>query len=406
MEQAPNNRMVHTRKRQASTLRSVISRDASSWAGIRQSMEAGSALAGDRRMAQSRLLGTLRQEIYHRTSVEICGVIAEHPVSLSQVGLIEQNKKEMYWKMNEQEKKAHWKCICGKESPVGTQYCPRCNRLLALYAEFVSDAPEPVIPAKPLRAEASPVDTGKAAGTIEEPEVEKTRHDRKKPKKRKSVAKFLLSVVLVLLVLLLAMLGLILSDRTNTSDIPSEQPSVRNTTPMLTMPTLTVPYETQPAQTEPPVTEPPVTEPPATEPPMTEPTQTTEAAENILVATINGEEITFVQTRAFLGPYQISVDYTAYNPRGEERYSIDIDIDNNLVPGSYHLTDSWRPVQVIFRQANQGPTYYSYGGSFDLISMNDDWTVYEGEFSAKLKPDLSRYKYMEINDVTFRFTLD
>lgn len=142
----------------------------------------------------------------------------------------------------------------------------------------------------------------------------------------------------------------------------------------------------------------------------TEPTD----GSDILTATIEGEKQTFKLAYAYILGSDIHVTYESYNPRGELRYTIMFQFDQNLDEGTYYSRESSLKSDVVIRlyKGNSATDYISYRmkggndttGTFVIETMSDDWTTYSGSFNAKLAI-LRKGTSITIEDAQFNFTL-
>ena len=141
----------------------------------------------------------------------------------------------------------------------------------------------------------------------------------------------------------------------------------------------------------------------------------TEDTKNTLRVTIDDEEQVFYLERAAISVSNIYVYYTALNPRGEERYTIEFHFDKNLTTGTYSIMDrdAASDAAVEFKEAGSYTYYRSQRtgargknatGSFTITSVNDDWTTYEGSFTVTLAPYHSSDS-ITIEDAEFNFTI-
>jgi len=140
-----------------------------------------------------------------------------------------------------------------------------------------------------------------------------------------------------------------------------------------------------------------------------------EDTKNTLRVNIDGEDQVFYLERAVVSVINIYVYYTALNPRGEERYTIEFNFDKNLTEGTYSIMDrdSASDAAVTFNKAGSYTFYRSQRsrgkgktttGSFTIDSVNDDWTTYEGSFSVTLVPS-DNSDSVTIEDAEFNFTI-
>jgi len=111
------------------------------------------------------------------------------------------------------------------------------------------------------------------------------------------------------------------------------------------------------------------------------------------------------------------VDYRAYNPRGELRYYLSFEFENNLGVGTYNTTGNILHSKVnikfldyavsrndyfdSYRKAGENSTIT---GTFVIERMSDDWMTYDGSFNVELVIYGTKESIV-IDDAVFNFTL-
>lgn len=144
---------------------------------------------------------------------------------------------------------------------------------------------------------------------------------------------------------------------------------------------------------------------------------------DILVCTIDGQELELNQTKAFiLGDRYMKAEYECMNPRGEWMYHLALSIKSNAGPGTYTSEDSSQIVTVLLTKKGNSATYSAdhtkggvklYGrttGSYTLkiTDRSDDWLTYGGTLEAVVEPMTGDKTLAPITiaDGFFQFTLE
>ena len=144
---------------------------------------------------------------------------------------------------------------------------------------------------------------------------------------------------------------------------------------------------------------------------------TIKEAKNTLMVTVDGtEEIFYLKSAEVVGK-KIHVRYECYNPRGEEKYDLRLQFNNNMEVGTYKIPDSaiTPTVIVYFDKANVTDSYCSYQKYnvrypaktkyttiFTIEDMNEDWTTYTGTLETTLA---NRSNTVTLTLGKFNFTL-
>ena len=143
---------------------------------------------------------------------------------------------------------------------------------------------------------------------------------------------------------------------------------------------------------------------------------------DFMSATVNGTAYDFELESAVLRNGNMQVTYVCYNPRGEELYSVTLYFDDNIQTGQYSSASGDTEFRIMSGRliAQSEKTGSMLGGtvpvqegvgsfSLDLTYQSDDWTTYEGTFSATLGRSSLSGSYgdssMTIEDAKFNFTL-
>lgn len=139
-------------------------------------------------------------------------------------------------------------------------------------------------------------------------------------------------------------------------------------------------------------------------------------------ATVDGTTYNFELESAALRNGNIQVTYVYYSPRGEKLCSVTLYFDSNIQTGRYSSASGNTEFKVMSGHltAQSGKTGYMLGGtvpiqegvgsfSLNLTYRSDDWTTYEGTFSATLGRSSLSGSYgnssMTIEDAKFNFSL-
>lgn len=148
-----------------------------------------------------------------------------------------------------------------------------------------------------------------------------------------------------------------------------------------------------------------------------------ENLDDILVCTIDGQELELYQTKAsVVGGSYMSVHYKCVNPRGERLYSLSLSIKANADLGTYTSEDSKQIVSITFSKNGNAATYSAnhtdaavklFGkvtGSYTLkiTDRSDDWLTYGGSLEAVVEPMAGDKTLppITIEDGFFQFTLE
>lgn len=144
---------------------------------------------------------------------------------------------------------------------------------------------------------------------------------------------------------------------------------------------------------------------------------------DVLVCTIDGQELELYQTKAsVVGGRYMSADYECTNPRGERMYHLSLSINANADLGTYTSEDSKQIVSITLTKNGNAATYSAshkdasvklFGkvtGSYTLkiTDRSDDWLTYGGTLEAVVEP-MAGDKTLEsitIEDGFFQFTLE
>lgn len=271
--------------------------------------------------------------------------------------------------------------------------CPKCGRV---YSDFITECATCKLP---LNANAAPqtkrptvVPQSKRQEEASQPRRRETTWQEPVPKKKNKLLPFLIAGIVIVVAL-----GL-LSDKIEEEEISGGSSSG---------------YEVPAARNQ-------------GEPEMQTTRQGAIYQENlgdILVCTIEGQELELNQTKAFiLGDRYMKVEYECMNPRGERMYHLTLSIKSNAGPGTYTSEDSSQIVTVLLTKKGNAATYSAdhtgggvklYGrttGSYTLkiTDRSDDWLTYGGTLEAVVEPMTGDKTLapITIEDGFFQFTLE
>ena len=145
--------------------------------------------------------------------------------------------------------------------------------------------------------------------------------------------------------------------------------------------------------------------------------------ENVLVCTIDGQELELYQTKAsIVGGSEMSVKYECTNPRGEWMYRLSLSIKANADPGTYTSEDSKQVARVMLSKNGNAATYSANHGdgavklfgkvtgsyTLKITDRSDDWLTYGGTLEAVVEPMTGDKTLapITIEDGFFQFTLE
>ena len=185
-------------------------------------------------------------------------------------------------------------------------------------------------------------------------------------------------------------------------------------------PTYSEPTYNEPTYNKPTYNEPTYNEPTYNEPTYNEPI-TTMQNQNMIIATVDGKEETFYLDEAYISNNTITAKYTAFNPRGEERYRMYLKLDSNISEGTYDTGSViYSPASVTFYikekysysvaySSNSFDNYeanpkYEKTGTFTIENISDDWYTYDGTFDVTVTK-MKQSESIKIKNATFNLTI-